>query len=447
MPRRVVITGIGLVTGYGVGREPLWQGLLGGTTSIAPITTFDASGFKCQLGAQALGFSAKDFVPKHYRKAVKVMARDTELAVGAAHEAIADAGLITRAVIGEESDARTTYPSERMGCHIGAGLISAETGELAAAMHTSRGPDGQVDLKLWGTVGMNNLPPLWMLKYLPNMLACHVTILHGCEGPSNTITCQDASGLLSIGESTRVIERNAADLCFSGGAESRLSMMGMVRMEVSSRLADTAAAAITDPLQCARPYDAETPGGLPGEAGGILILEELDCAKARNATPYAEILGFGAAQSGPPAIPPLGPGEEIPGEGLRYAIEAALADAKCDPSEIDAIFPLASCVTWLDHPELEALRAIFGERLASIELVTLSPQLGQTLAGDGAVRAGIAALCLKHQKLPARLHSGTLPKDAHAGPAPARDATLRRVLICTSSNGGQNAALVLGAAQ
>lgn len=445
MARQVVITGVGLVTGFGAGREATWSGLCSGATAITPIDAFDATGFRCTLGAQARGFSAKDFVPKHYRKAVKVMARDIEIAVGAAHLAVADAGLITRAALAEDAQGGTTYTADRMGCHIGAGLISAETAELAAAMHPSRDERGAVDLRRWGSTGMNNLPPLWMLKYLPNMLACHVTILHGCEGPSNTITCQDASGLLSIGESTRVIERDAADLCFSGGAESRMSHMSLVRTEVSGRLADTRASA--DPIAYARPYDASATGGLPGEAGGILILEEESAAKRRGARAWARVLGFSAAQSGPPSVPPFAKGQRLSGDGLRYAIEGALERAACGPEEIDAIFPLAACVPFMDEPEHEALRAVFGDRLASVEIVTTSPQLGQNLAGDSAVRAGIAAIALREQRLPARLHHGRAPDGLRVGTAPAREARLRRVLVCTSSNGGQNAALVLGAVE
>ena len=443
MPRRVVISGVGLVTGYGAGREATWNGLCSGASAITPIDAFDASGFRCTLGAQARGFSAKDFVPKHYRKAVKVMARDIEIAVGAAHLAVADAALLTRSALAEDAQGATTYPSERMGCHIGAGLISAETPELAAAMHSSRDESGKIDLRRWGSTGMNNLPPLWLLKYLPNMLACHVTILHGCEGPSNTITCQDASGLLSIGESTRVIERDAADLCFSGGAESRMNHMSLVRTEVSGRLADTRHN--QDPLAYANPYDPAAVGGLPGEAGGILILEEESGARKRNAPVLARVLGFGAAQSGPPAVPPYAKGERLSGDGLRYAIEGALASARCNPSEIDAIFPLAGCVPFMDDMEREALGAAFGPRLAEIEMVTISPQIGQNLAGDSAVRAGVAAIAIKEQRLPARLHTGSAPDALRVGPAPARAARLRRVLVCTSSNGGQNAALVLGA--
>src|SRR5690606_32200745 len=177
---------------------------------------------------------AKDYVPKSYRKAVKVMARDIELAVAAAKCAVEDARLVTRGALPDGSSEGTTYPASRMGCQIGAGLIAAETDELTAALATAAttAADGRptLDLKAWGDAeggqgAMNNLQPLWLLKYLPNMLACHVTIIHGAEGPSNTITCAEASGLLSIGESVRVIQRGDADLCFSGGAEAPINHM------------------------------------------------------------------------------------------------------------------------------------------------------------------------------------------------------------------------------
>src|SRR4051812_44932104 len=196
MARRVVITGLGAVSGLGIGATALWEGLCAGRSAIAPITRFDPAGYRCRLAAEVKDYSAKDFVPKNYRKAVKVMVRDTELVVGAAKCAIEDARLVTRSHAGEqapESAFQPTYPADRMGCHIGAGLICSDTHEISSAMVTARPPDAPREvqdktngftLKAWGTVapegggGMENLQPLWMLKYLPNMLACHVTIIH-----------------------------------------------------------------------------------------------------------------------------------------------------------------------------------------------------------------------------------------------------------------------------
>ena len=245
MRRQVAITGLGAVSSLGVGFPALWNGLLAGTSALGPITRFDASGFHCRLAGEVKDFSAKDHVPKHYRKAVKIMARDIELAVAAAKEAAEDAGLITRANLPEGGTGETTFLSERFGCHIGAALIAADTQELTSAMTTAVRAAGDrnsgdssmggFSLNAWGTEdggeeGMNNLTPLWLLKYLPNMLASHVTIIHGAEGPSNTITCNEASGLLSISESLRVIQRGAADICFSGGAESNVNFMRLIRL-------------------------------------------------------------------------------------------------------------------------------------------------------------------------------------------------------------------------
>jgi 3-oxoacyl-[acyl-carrier-protein] synthase II len=423
--------------------EPLWSGLVEGTTSIGRITRFDPSGFPCRLASEVKNFSAKDHVPKHYRKATKVMARDIELAVGAARFAVEDAGLATRAGLGDpaaiapgtDPGSSMTYRPARMGCQIGAGLIAAETEELTLALATARAPSdpANVDLGAWGRVGMDNLTPLWLLKYLPNMLACHVTIIHGAEGPSNTITCAEASGLLSIGESTRVIARGAADLCFSGGAESKLNLMGLLRMDLAGRLAHTGDA--TDALEFIRPYEGT--GGFLGEGAGILILEEMEGAAKRGAKVYAEVVGFGAAHSSPWYE------DGASDEGYRFAIESALQHAGIGPGQVDAIVPLASGVASMDAPEAGALRAIFGERVREIPLVTLSPYVGNCMAGIGGMQAAVAARCLYEQRLPARLHRGSPGGGLQAGAAPSRGASMTHVLVCTGSLGGQNAALVL----
>lgn len=452
MPRDVVITGLGTVCALGSGWESLWNGLCEGRSGLGPIERLDTSGFRSRLGGEAREFSARTLVPKHYRKAVKVMARDTELAVGAALFAAQDAGLVTRAT----GESEPTYAAERLGCQIGAGLIAAETDELAPALASATDESGRFRERLWGTEtdqggagGMNNLQPLWLLKYLPNMLACHVTILHGCEGPSNTITCAEASGVLSVGESLRVIQRGDADACFAGGAESKLNHMGWARLELAGRLATTGDA--TEGVGFVRPFDADAPGTLLGEGGGVVILEEASGARARGARAYARVIGFGAAQEPPPyAVLGLageaaadGAEQERAGDGLRWAIEAALADAGIVPGEIDAIVPTGAGIPDADNAEEHGLAAVFGARLPEIPLVTIRPNVGDCQAGNGALQIAAACLCLREQRLPARLHAGKPRAGVDAGPGEARGATLRRVLVCSSSLGGQSAALVL----
>lgn len=414
----VVITGLGVVSGYGLGANALWQGFLAQQSAIAPITRLKAGPGVCGIAAEVpANLSAKDFVPKSYRKAVKLMARDIELAVIAAAEGVRDAGIITRA--GSEGTTTTTYPSTRMGCHIGAGLIPAEALEIAPAFASTCEPGGEFSLSAWGTIhppgapvpagggGMNNLQPLWMLKYLPNMLACHVTILHGAEGPSNTVTCGEASALLSIGESARVIERGAADLCFSGGAESKLNLIGLVR---SALLGRTVLGTDDRPM----PYDPASAGSAPGEGGGIIILERASTAKARGARIYAKVSGQGAAQSV----------SKSKHNGLELAITASLRDADLSPNDIDAVVPQSCGYPAADAHEHAALHQVFGDKQPPRILV--GSMAGDCAAGAGGIQVAIAAMCVQHNQTPM------------GGKA-------RHVLACTGSITGQNAAVVISA--
>lgn len=439
--RRVVITGMGLVSGHGLGHRVLWEALCAGRSAIAPIDAarppgFDASGFTCRLGAVIPGLDAKDHVPKSYRKAVKVMARDTEIAVACAALAVADAGLKTRAHEGEAP----TYPLARVGCHIGAGLIATEVDELASAQATAATSDGGFDTLAWGAVmeaagargGMNNLQPLWLLKYLPNMLACHVTIVHGAEGPSNTITCAEASGLLSIGESARVIERGAADASLAGGAESKINPMGLLRWTMAGRTA--ACEADEDPGRVLVPFDAASRGGLLGEGGGLLVLEEASSARARGAGIAAEIAGFGAAQAIPHALPYTGDDGLGGRQALIDAIERALNDAGIGHGDVDAVVAMGIGEPEADAHEWGALLACLRDRAEGVPVVALTPSIGNCVAGHGALLVGVAAMMVREGSAPA----GAVvrgPRDA-GGP-------IRTVLVCAGSMGGQAAAMVV----
>jgi 3-oxoacyl-[acyl-carrier-protein] synthase II len=432
----VVITGTGTVTPFGQGTSAIWDALREGRSAVGPCRTFDFGGFPTPYVAQLPegAFDVKNVVPKSYRKATKVMSRDIELAVGAAFEAVREAGLVTKA---HEQDS-VTIPPGRFGCHIGAGLIAAEENELTSALATSRGADGEFSFSAWGTEGMKNLTPLWMLKYLPNMLACHVTIVHDCQGPSNTITCGEASSLLSVGESLRVIGRGDADACISGGAESKTNLMGMMRQHYAGRLASTEPG--EDPARVVRPFSPDAKGCVPGEGGGLLVLEALETAQARGAVPLAEVLGFGASQSF--CSDTLGVSPEADGQGIVDAIEVALADTGIGPDGIDAVIPFGTGVPALDSAERAAIHAVFGERAGHIPLVTLCPAIGNCGAGAGAIAAAVAVRCLREQRLPARIN-GAPGGGLDAGPTPERAAALRTILVFTPSLGGQNAAIVL----
>ena len=437
MPRTVVITGLGPITALGVGMDALWDGLVNGRSAVRRIRSFDPGGFRCQVAAELPpeAFSVKGVVPKSYRKNTKVMCRDVELAVGAAVAAVEDAGLVTKGV---DASATPTIRPERFGCHIGAGLICADIDELATALVTSEGPDGDIDLDHWGRQGMTNLTPLWLLKYLPNMLACHVTIVHDCQGPSNTITCCEASSALSLGESVRVIGRGAADACLTGGAEHKLNPMSYIRQEFAARLAP--ADGSVDPATVARPFDPAATGTVLGEGGGLLVVEAGETAAARGRAPYARVSGFATTQSfcGDTVGLAVAPDDDA----LSDAMSLALDQAGVAPDDVDAIVPFGSGIPVVDALEAAAIRRVLGDRAASVPIVTTVPNVGSCAAGNGAISLCAAARCLREQMLPARLNT-IGAKGLDADRAPARAARLRHVLVTTSSQGGQNAAVVL----
>jgi 3-oxoacyl-[acyl-carrier-protein] synthase II len=430
MPR-VVITGIGIISPLGSSTVAHWAGTLEGRVGLRSIGRFDASGFDCAIAGEVADYRIGDFVPKTYRKATKVMARDIELAVIAADQAIKDAGIQTRAHV-----EKPTFDPIRFGCNIGAGLISAELDELSSAMATALAADGQsLDLKKWGVEGMQQLTPLWLLKYLPNMLACHVTIIHGLMGPSNTITCDSASGHLAIGEAFRTIQRGKADLAICGGAESRVNPMGMMRQQLLGRLNRTHN---DRPADAVRPFDRDAAGTVCGEGGGLLVLEDYEHAKARGARIYAEVVGFGASQD---TTSPTEP--DATGGPVARATRAALRDAKLDPSQIDLIVPHGLGLPKADQAELKGLQATFGESLSKPFFAPLKAQTGNLAAGTGADVA-TTALALAHGKVPPAVNTRSMIEGAKLNVSTStREAPVTTAITLASSLGGQNAAIVL----
>lgn len=436
MRSETLITGLGPVNALGLGPESFWASLCASKTGVASIASFDTTGFKVRIAGEVRETDIRDFVPKSYRKATKVMARDTELAVIAAKVAADDAGLKTR---GSEEDALGFEVNPvRTGCQIGAGLIAAQTEELSRAVVNAKDEQGRFCMAKWGTLepggsGMNNLPPLWLLKYLPNMLACHVTIIHGLEGPSNTIMGAEASAILSIGESARVIERGSADMCFTGGAESRINHLGLIRWDYAGRLAH--ATADTDPASICRPYQPDSLGGLIGEAGGMLVIESAQHARGRGARAYARITGFGAAQNPRPYIPAIGVmrAHDPIDRGLAASITKAMHDAGVGSGDIDAAFTLGLGQPELDRMELGALELALGARAHTLPVASIAHLTGNTMAGHAGLMTAAASLSIYHQQLPA----GIVVRNPNDLPPP------QRVLVCTSSLGGQSGALIL----
>ncbi len=428
--RRVVITGVGVVTPVGMGIDELFEGLLTSRSGVRIIESFDAGSFPSRIAGELDDFKARQFVPRSYRKAVKVMARDIQIAVAAGDMAVRDSGIVTRGI----DEENVNIDSSRFGCNIGAGLICADLEELGAAVNTAV-TDGKFDFKLWGREGINNLTPLWLLKYLPNMLACHVTIIHGATGPSNTITCGEASGHLAVGEAARTIARGAADVAIAGGAESKLNPMGLLRQSLLGRLTT----ANDNPAEACKPFDAGATGTVVGEGGGLLVLEEYDRAVGRGAAIYAEVAGIGAA------CDPGGADFSKPTDGgLGRAMTAAIADAGIEPEQIDLLIPLGTGVPGEDAVEVRAIRQALGERAATVPASPVTGGMGDLFAGAGGVSLAVAAKALREQTIPPALNFQTPAEGCEL--AIAREpagAEIRYALSGCFGVGGQGAAIVL----
>ncbi len=429
--RRVVVTGIGVISPIGIGSKSFWDNLLAGQVGVRRIASFDPAGFSCQIAGEVPAFKIGDFVPKSYRKATKVMARDIELAVVAADDAFKDAGI--------QSKAYTETPnvdSRRFGCNIGAGLISVDLNELTSALSAARSEQNpnKLDLKRWGKEGMSQLTPLWLLKYLPNMLACHVTIVHELKGPSNTITCADASSHLAIGEAFRTIQRGSADLAICGGAETKVVPMSHMRQILLKRCTESHN---DSPETAVRPFDTDADGTATAEGGGLFILEEYEHANKRGAKIYAELVGFGASQDTYRITEP-----DPKGHSYSRAINSALTDAKVNADAVDMLVPCGLGIPAHDRAELAGLKTVFGANLAKLPLAPIKAQIGNLAAGSG-VDAAAAVLALHHGKIPGAVNTKKAIDGQSLNLKPeARDATLNVTVSSVYSLGGQNAALV-----
>ena len=437
--RRVVITGCGVATPFGVGVESLWDGLTSGKSGIRKIEAYDPGGFDSVLGAEVPELKTRDYIPKNYRKSVKVMARDIELAVACAYEAVKDAGLVTKCIIDRgESEGPVTICPTRFGANIGAGLICADIQELAGSLQTSGNHDTlEFDFKQWGQEGMTTLTPLWLLKFLPNMLGCHVTIVHDAQAPSNTITCGEASSHLAIGEAYRTIARGAADVCMCGGAESKMIPMSVMRQQVMGRLVsghdDT-------PDQACKPFGSDTDGMVAGEGGGLLILEELESAKARGARIYCEVAGFGAASKITSWHEP-----DPSGRALSLAIKNALADADLSPDQVNLLCTMGTGINRYDEGELAGIRTAFDDR-KNIPAIANKGAVGMGGAGCGSIDLAATTMAMHHNTIPpsknaSSAQTGGLLQFAESDPVDARiDVAVSHAY---SLSGAQTAAVVL----
>ncbi len=427
--RRVVISGLGPVSPIGIGRQAFAEAIKSGAIGIKRITAFEPDSFKSQIAGQIDDFKCRDYVPKSYRKSIKVMARDIELAVAAADVAVRDSGIKTKAIDPDNVDVDPT----RLGVNIGAGLICADLNELTFALYSAVDDDGKFSLKKWGSTGINNLTPLWLLKYLPNMLSSHVTIIHDAQAPSNSITCGEAASHLAIAEAFHTIRSDRADICLAGGAESKINPMGLVRQDLMGRLTHSHN---DNPSLAVRPFDSNRDGTAIAEGGAIIVLEDAERAKSRNAKIYAEIVGMGSSHGVNDKFE-----FDSDGRAISRAIEKALQSAEMKADDIDLVIGFAAGLKEQDAAEAQAIKQVLG----NVPVSSIKGQIGCNGAGSGALDITTAALAISDNFIPETVNCENIDNDCPVNVATKlQQKQINAVLtIGYSFSGGQVCAVIL----
>jgi 3-oxoacyl-[acyl-carrier-protein] synthase II len=384
------------------------------------------------LAGEVEEYRIQNYVPKSFRKATKLMSKDIELAVIAADEAVRDSGLITKAI----DEQKINVKPERMSINIGAGLISCDPCELAPAVAKSI-EGGKFDIRKWGKEGLDLVTPLWLLKYLPNMLACHVGIIHDIQGPSNTITCAEVSGHIAIAEAAEVIARGNSDIALAGSAEAKVNPVLIMRQCLIKR---TTTQHNDDPEGACRPFDADASGSVFGDGGGIIVLENLDNAAGRGARIYAELVGTGQSACINSAYEHIEPD----GKGLTIAIEKALAQAGISPKDIDLIIPHGTGIPQDDMAESKGIETAMGNDIKRIPVWPTKSMLSNTGAASGGLDV-VAAICaMRDGLIPSAKNCKRTASGCNLNIVKNNTkADIRYALCCGYTYGGQTAAVVL----
>lgn len=378
---RMVITGLGVISPIGIGKDRFWQNLLEGRSGIDYLTSLPSGNLPCKLAAEV-----KDFDPLAYvyeKKHLKVMSRDIQLGVSAASLAVKDAGL-------QPGD----VDPERFGVEFGAGHISFTPEELASAARDYLDPSQREGYTRWGEGSMGSIAPLWLLRQLPNMPACHVSIEHDAHGPNNTITSAEASPLLALQEAMRVIARDQADAMIVGACSSNIHPVDLARLH----LYDSLSRREDDPTRACRPFDRDRDGAIVGEGAAVFILERYEHAIARGADIYCEVLAVGAGCDG------HGYDNGRGGTGIVRAVDAALNRSQMRPQEIGHVNAHGKSTLRDDFVEARAYHRLFGDDVMKVPVTALKSYFGSFDAGAGAVELAGSILALRNGTLPRTLN-------------------------------------------
>lgn len=423
MKRKIVITGIGLITPCGEGWAPYWDAALRGRSSIRKFSGFGDEIFPVPFAGEIPGFNPEEYIKP--RKSLKVMSREIQMAVVASHLALRDAGLS----VGD-------FDKTRFGVSLGTGIINTDLDEIAAGIRGGFDEQGRFDMKKFGRDGIRSFYPLWFLKYLPNMPACHISIAHNLLGPSNTVTTSSAAGLQAVGEGFHVIERGDAEIMLAGSTDSKLNAMGISRFHLLGLLSHHR----EDPGRAYCPFDKRRDGIVVGEGAGLILMEEYEHARSRGARIYGEIAGYGSSSDFN-----FNPSAKEDYAGKRVAMSRALEDARMDSSEVDLIVANGSGIPEEDVQEALALQSVFGSSLDRKLVTGVKPITGHLIYGAGGVEAAAGVLTLHESVVPplANLENPDPECDLPFVTEKPRPFESRAILVNAFGFGGQNAALVL----
>lgn len=416
----IVITGLGVVCPIGVGAEALWRSLLIGRSGISHLGWQGAMDLLDPIGGAVTQFEPARYVRP--RKNLKVMGREIQFGVAAADMACAGAKVASGGA-----------DPERVGVVFGADMMVSDLDELVRAYRASM-VDGEFAAESWGNRSLPEMFPLWMLKYLPNMPACHIGIALDARGPNNSHALGEVSSLTAVGEAAQVIERGQTDVMIAGGTGSRIHPLTMARYcarQMSHRT--------SDPAGACRPFDAGRDGMVLGEGAAAFVLEREEQAAARGATVYARILAFASAFE-----PSDGP-QPRRGDAIRRVIHQALVAANVKPAEVGHVNAHGLSTTEDDRLEAQAIRDLLGD----VPVTAPKSYFGNLGAASGAVEMAVSVLALQHKMVPATLNyerpDPSCPIRVIRGEPMPCDKPV--ALVLNYSDTGQAAAVVLSAGE
>jgi 3-oxoacyl-[acyl-carrier-protein] synthase II len=407
LPRRVVVTGIGLVSPLGIGTEETWEAVRCARSGIGPITAFDASAYTTRIAGQVKGFEPEKYVD---RKEIKKMGRFIHLAVAATDFALSSSGL----KVGPDN-------AERVGVYIGSGIGGFEVIEREFENLIRGGP--------------KRISPFFVPATIVNLASGYVSIRTGAKGPNSATATACTSSTHAIGDSFRMIQRGDADAMICGGAEAPIC-----RMEIGGFAAMRALSTRNDePERASRPWDKDRDGFVVGEGAGIVILEELEAAKGRNAPILAELVGYGMSGD---AYHITAPPED--GDGAFRVMTLALRDAGVAPGQVDYINAHGTSTDVGDRVETVAIKRCFGEHAYKLAVSSTKSMTGHLLGGAGGLEAGLTVLAIRDQLAPPTINYEVPDPNCDLDYVPNRARPLK--IDCALSNsfgfGGTNGCLI-----